>query len=75
MVRVVARARSKIWLAGTPVRSGRTPVIIITWLGMVSITHSDAVSGKFSPPWRSACRFGVSPGVISSGRQPSTTST
>ena len=30
---------------GTPVRSGRTPVIIITWLGMVSITGIDLARG------------------------------
>ena len=36
--------------AGTPFRAGRTPVIIITWLGMVSITGNDRAAGYQVPP-------------------------
>ena len=32
-------------LAGTLLRSGRTPVIIITWLGIVSMIGSDEARG------------------------------
>ena len=46
MSRTSPIARSKIEFAGTPERSGRTPVIIITWLGMVSITGIDEARGN-----------------------------
>ena len=55
--------------------TSRTPVIIITWLGMVSMTGIDVARGWCRPAPRSASRFGISPLSISSGRQPSTTST
>ena len=67
-------AGSKTELAGTPDLSGRTPVIIMTWLGIVSITGSDLAAGKLVPSARSAAAGGQG-GVISSGRQPSTTRT
>ncbi len=56
-------------------RSGRIPVIIMTWLGSVSITGSDRAEGNAVPCSRSRYRVGVVAGVISSGRNPSTTST
>src|SRR3954465_7158930 len=58
-------------LAGTPSWAGRQPVIIITWLGMVSITGSERAAGYQVPPSRSASRLAIS--SISPGRQPSTT--
>ncbi len=73
--RIVCSARSNTELAGTPLRSGRTPVIIITWFGMVSITGSDLARGKLVPLSRSAASRGVAEAVISPGLQPSTTST
>jgi hypothetical protein len=59
-------------LAGTPFRAGRHPVIIITWLGMVSITGSERAAGYQVPVSRSSATRGIS--SISPGRQPSTTS-
>ena len=54
----------RLCLAGTPVRSGRTPVIIITWLGMVSITTAYAASGAARPPHAARARVGVSSGHL-----------
>lgn len=73
-VRISPVARSNTVLAGTPLRSGRTPVIIITWFGMVSMTGMEEARGSRSPLPRSAARFGVRPLSISSGRHPSITS-
>ena len=46
-------------LAGTPLRSGRTPVIIITWLGMVSITGSERAFGYHVPAVAQRLEVGV----------------
>ncbi len=59
--------------AGTPLRSGRTPVIIMQWFGMVSITGTERAFGKCMPASRSADTLAII--GSSSGRQPSTTST
>jgi len=75
MSRTTPSARSRNELAGTPERSGRTPVIIMTWLGMVSMTGRDRAFGYHVPPSRRATRFGVSEGSSSSGLMPSVTST
>ena len=60
-------------LAGTPFRAGRQPVIIITWLGMVSITGNERAAGYQVPASRMAFRLAIS--SISPGLHPSTTRT
>src|SRR5215813_6063808 len=68
-------ARTYWELPTTPLRPGSVPVPIAVAFTRVTVGNTEWLRVKLTPSWRSRHRFGVSSGVMKSGRRPSSTTT